>query len=1062
MKIWYNKKEKKKGDERMVTAIKAYTLSECMEVMAEYVKAYESQGEQNIVFCEDRLTLIAERAIVNKLGGTFDTRVSTFSRFLPKNLQTISKQGSVMAVGDVMTRLQREKALTCFTSVSGVGNNAKSIYETLAQFSASDITPEVLEESLALLPDDTLKRKTSDLCKIYKSYLEYLQENAYLDESRYLSLLPNIIRTDENVKNSTVFFLCYSSFTAQATHTVRAALESAKNVIGIFCAGEEDLYAGSGFETFLRVCKEYGKVRVLDKGERLVGEAEVLRTTLFNPEKIGKTRVRTDNVHIFETEDKMDEAEYVAVQIRKALQETPTLRYRDFAVLTANVGAYSLPMKRALGEYGIPYFIDEKKSLSAHPLSRFLLDCFRVVRERFSPDSVQSLTQNFFFGESDEYRNYLLKFANYRGGAKREIKTGEAVDALFKNRDALTDGRERLLRATKNIKNTAYGKEYVRAVWDILEDFDVKNALERLENDVQDVAQKSYLAQIYDELSSLLGEATLLTGEREMTVSEFSAVLQDGLEATEISLIPLKLDAVFIGDITDSRIEKVGVLFAVGMTDAVPRTGTDSAIVSDKEIARLAEVKALLEPTVAEVNLRARESACLNLCTFFKRLHISYSLGGDGKDVAVSEILRYVDGAFCDENGNDLPRLKAHQKSELKYRASAPVPALRQLLLKKQNYENGVDNSSVEYSTLYTALDKLGVSDKDDYLAIQEGQVCVENGEALFFHDGKISPTTLEKYFDCPFKNFVQSGLKVKEREESEVLALDTGNFVHMLLEETAPSIAKYETEENFRAYARQTGEELLKNPRYAMPRDTKSNEFFSERLLDESVDVACAVYRQIKNSDYEVEEIEKKIESETVRGKVDRVDGTDKYVRIVDYKTGEIDDKAVSYYTGRKLQMQLYMSEIMGERIPAGVFYFPAQVKYAESEENRFQMKGFLCGGEDALRAGDKNITTEKESEYFPASLKKSTGKRIMDEGDFRDFISYATLVSGQGRKELKDGYIAPSPYAGSCSYCKYGGMCGFNKETHATRNEKSIDTKEIAEIVKRTREKENSDDER
>lgn len=57
-----------------------------------------------------------------------------------------------------------------------------------------------------------------------------------------------------------------------------------------------------------------------------------------------------------------------------------------------------------------------------------------------------------------------------------------------------------------------------------------------------------------------------MTGNREMTAAEFEAVLADGLDATDISLIPLKMDAVFVGDITDSRIEKVRVLFAAGMT----------------------------------------------------------------------------------------------------------------------------------------------------------------------------------------------------------------------------------------------------------------------------------------------------------------------------------------------------------------------------------------------------------------------------------------------------------------------------------------------------------------
>ena len=76
----------------MVTAIKAYTLSECMETMAQCVEECEARGEKNLVFCEDRLTLIAERAITSRLGGSFDTRVCTFSRFLTSSERTISSK----------------------------------------------------------------------------------------------------------------------------------------------------------------------------------------------------------------------------------------------------------------------------------------------------------------------------------------------------------------------------------------------------------------------------------------------------------------------------------------------------------------------------------------------------------------------------------------------------------------------------------------------------------------------------------------------------------------------------------------------------------------------------------------------------------------------------------------------------------------------------------------------------------------------------------------------------------------------------------------------------------
>ena len=1036
----------------MNTVIRAYTLSECMEVMARYAAAFEKTGDKNLIFCEDRLTLIAEKALVRETGGTFLSSVSTFARFLRTDEKAVSKQGSVMAVGDVMTQLQRENKLQCFTTASGVGNNAKCIYETLAQFSASAITPEILRENLALLPDDVLKKKTSDLALIYEGYTAFLQERGLFDESRYLSLLPAHIRRGDSLRDTNVFFLCYSSFTAQAREVIRAVAEQAKNVVGIFCAGEEDLYTNRAMQTFVGVCEKQGKVRTLSLGTPLGGEADSLRIGLFNPERC-KQKTPTEHIRIFEAEDKMAETEYIAVQIRRAMAQDATLRYRDFAVLAPDLGGYSLSLHRAFGEYGIPYFTDEKRSLKSHPLSRFLLDCLRTVKERFSPTAVQSLTQNVFFGESDEYRNYLFKFANYRGGAKREIKRGEAVETLF-SLPVLQDGRTRLLCATQNIKNRAKGAAYCDAVSGVLQDFKAEEKLKMLEEELSDVSQKGYLAQIYRALEKVLAEARLLIGEKELSVAEFSAILEDGLDATEISVIPLKSDAVFVGDIGDCRIEKVRVLFAVGMTEDVPRTAGDTAIVSDKEIARLAQVQMLLEPTVAEVNLRARESVGLNLCTFLGELHLTYPLSADGSEPMLSEIFRYIDERFCDTNGKPIARRKRYDEREFVYRCASPVPADRQMLVEKNAYEQQHGKSSENYATIYTALDKLSVREKDDYLMEDRGHVCVERGEELFFHDGKISPTALENYFACPFKNFVERGLKLKEREETAVLALDTGNFVHALLEITAKNAENIQTEEEMRAFALQEGAKILQTPVYASQSDTASGTVFAEKLLKEGADVAVAAFRQIKNSHFTVEQTEMSVSTQSFHGKIDRVDSTAKYVRVIDYKTGSIDDTATSYYTGRKLQMQLYMSAIKGERIPAGVFYFPASVDYTDGEESRFKMKGFLNGDEEALLCGDKTLTEEKPSEFFPASLKNNArSKRVMDEQTFRDFLDYSVLVARQGCQELKEGYIAPSPYGSGCEYCKYGGLCGFNKDVCQPRTETAIDTTTIAEIARQTR---------
>lgn len=44
-----------------------------------------SPDERTVIFCEDKLTLSMEKAIVERLGGTFNVEVLTFGRYIKKN-----------------------------------------------------------------------------------------------------------------------------------------------------------------------------------------------------------------------------------------------------------------------------------------------------------------------------------------------------------------------------------------------------------------------------------------------------------------------------------------------------------------------------------------------------------------------------------------------------------------------------------------------------------------------------------------------------------------------------------------------------------------------------------------------------------------------------------------------------------------------------------------------------------------------------------------------------------------------------------------------------------------
>ncbi|MBQ8374785.1 MAG: exodeoxyribonuclease V subunit gamma [Clostridia bacterium] len=1057
----------------MVKIVNAYTLSECLDAMGETVEKYEAMGQRNIVFCEDRLTLVAERALMRRLGGSFLTEVTTFSRFLQTDRKQLSRQGSVMKVGEIMLALQAEGLLKCFTSADSVAANAKCIYEQLAQFSASELTSGQLKENVENISDEdgALKNKMRDLALVYERYDEFLQTSGYLDEGKYLSLLPACIKATKGIERTNIFFLCYSSFTAQAMKTVSAAIDAAANVVGVFFAGEEEIYTNQAYARFAECANQKGKAYALNKGEPLDGEAEVLRRGFFSMSEVAlagsEGRYRTDKVHIFAAPDKTGEAEFVAVNIKKLLMQDPEMRYRDFAVLTPSVEEYSLALKKAFREYSIPYSIDERISLKRHPLSKFILAVIETKQEKYTPAAVDRVLKNVFFGESDGYRNYLLKYSNYRGGAKRDLKFtkekrkagDEDVLPFFGGEEYLSGCRERLIGAVELFKTKATGVAYCEAVKALLTSFRAKETLDKLIESAEDEGTRSYLSQIEKNIRKVLDELCQIAGGKVLSLAEFAAVLEGGLEATEIAPNPLRLDAVFVGDLTDSRIERVEVLFALGMTDAVPRRSDDANLVTDRDKEKLKEIKTVLEPMVEEVNGRSRESACLNLCTFTRGLYLTYPLGSNGENPALSDIFYYIKELFATKEGFPLTEEKNYSAADFAYRCGAVAPAARQLLCELNEYETQKIDERREFASLYAALSRRGELPKC-FGVLDEGVKTIENAEELFFQRGVLSPSTLEGYFACPYKNFAERGLKLKEREETAVLATDTGNFIHALLERVTEKVREFDTEEAFANFANEVGRGLMNDGSAASQTDTAAGKYSQEKLLKEGVTVARAVYRQVQDSGFTEQRTEQTVSTADFYGKVDRVDESDKFVRVIDYKTGRIDATPVAYYTGQKLQMELYMSAVRGEKTPAGVLYFPASEDFRDSEDGRFRMQGFLNGDSEALLCGDRNLTDENKSEYFEAKLTDNARlEKVMDGETFMQFLDYGIYLSRGAIKEIREGFIAPSPYKGSCDYCKFGGMCGFHKEVHAVRSEERITPKKIAAIAKAHKEGEDNE---
>ena len=212
------------------------------------------------------------------------------------------------------------------------------------------------------------------------------------------------------------------------------------------------------------------------------------------------------------------------------------------------------------------------------------------------------------------------------------------------------------------------------------------------------------------------------------------------------------------------------------------------------------------------------------------------------------------------------------------------------------------------------------------------------------------------------------------------------------------------------------------------------------------------------------------------VTGYVDRVDaasdGDNKYLRIIDYKTGNTDFSLSKVANGIKIQMLLYLSAILknGRKkysdgkvmLPAGVLYVPATsrskaavsgsdaaLKASELEQKKnFKMKGILLNDEKVLRMMEDDLA----GEFIPANMtaKKtlSTRSSVISAESFDMIFNYIDTCLKSMGTELYMGNIEAFPEEHACDYCDYPSVCR-HEDGDVTRKLMRLSDKQALEII-------------
>lgn len=1056
--------------------------------------ATKNRDENYCLIVPEKFSVSMERLVLEKSKShTFlNVQVVTLSRLLYKLLPStnnyLSKVMGIMATKRVIS--ENYDNLVCYKKTAKTMGFAENIYNTISELKNSKVTPQ--DYYTKNKTGTSLDIKLQDIFLLYKSYEEFISREKLIDACDRFDLLAEKIRESDYIKNSNIYVVGYDNTTSSGMLVFEALYNQAKSFT---CACVDNSGKGNSYicppemlNNYVEMASRHGESPIVIKlmNGKITPSSHIANNIFSYP----YSRMKVEGeIELYEANSVIEEVSVVARNIRRKVIEE-NYRFRDFAIVCPDIEGYQTIIKMVFEDYGLPVFIDSAHKLQDHPLAIFIQNAINLSRKNFSADEVVGIASNIFsgIGASDYsvFENYVVKFAvnyddfkkpfKYKTQDPADLERAESVRKYLYSKLSLFD---------EKLKSARLIQDYNNAIAVLFELFDIKSNVmlfeERLSSSNK-LELRDATKQVLEKIEELLEGTKKIFGNKELTIDDFYSCLSVGLATETISLIPVSVDSVFVGDISTSKFLGIKNLTIIGATDgAVPKVKDDCGIIVDKEIGLLSStIGKKIEPTIKTINAREKFKLITILEEFTDSLMVVYSkTGRTGEEQRASSIFRELSRIFfysenklpleigSKERDNRIYELLSADKklSTFAYDCASFDVANKKLLTDIQARKEGRINSSQEklYSSLFEVLSAKGPRKIKDSLMfalqnkVQEG---LKDATKLFFKGGKTSVSQLETYFSCPFKFFANFGLRLKPRDEAFLKSVDYGNVLHKIAEIYIKNIKKFIADDGrpfqdkFPAF-----EQLINFVFNEEKLKTANNKYMLLQLKKEAFRLIDALSYQYINSAFKPagEEIVFGSNSKnkgvklknniSIDGKVDRVDVCGEYFRVIDYKTGHIDLSPKTTYYGQKVQLFAYLLALKNKNMKsAGAFYLPIRNVFIDEDEGQnysiYKLQGYYNSSADVLKAMDTRISPENpKSDIVNMSVSSSkenretntlvaSGNYAFSENELNTISEYVKNLCEVAVEEILEGFTKPTPLETDgrtpCEFCEYKNACG------------------------------------
>ena len=780
----------------------------CYREIAQKIK----KENKILIITPEQFSFTAEKKLMDAIDtqAVFNAEVVTLSRMAyrviseigGKNETNLSKCGKAMLIYSILSNNKNELKFLGKTD-----ENVDMLDTAITEFKKHGISVEQLKQEIENQEDIYLKNKLQDLNVVYSGFEEQLA-GKYIDETDLLTILAENIDKTDMFKDAVIYIDEFAGFTSQEYHIIEKLIQIAKQVTITICT--DGLHEIKNPDTDIFYSNEVTVTKLLEVAQNCdvkIEEIKLEETYRFKNSELKhleknlyenkpqKYNSQIKNIQLFLAKNQYSEIEEVARNVLKLVRDEG-YRYRDISIITKNIATYSSLARAIFDKYDIPIFIDENRDLNQNIVIQYILGILEIFIKNWSYEAVFNYIKTGFSNieEDDIFKleKYCLKWGIKQNKWKKEFSYGNYEEKDKADIERLEQIRKDLVTPLMNLKYKIDENKTVEGISKAIYEFLVEQQIyEKVQIKIQELNEIGQidLANEYESsiqtIIEILDEIVLVFKDDKITIDKYNQILKIGFKNSSLTKIPGTQDQVIMGDVDRSRSHKVKAIFIIGLNDGeFPSVRKDEGFLNDADREVLKQNGIELAKGTIDKLYEDSFNIYKAFTTAEEKLYLLYSSSDmQGKALRPSMLINKIKKIY--------PMLQ--EQSDVIERRS-------EILNKKTTYEELIVNlsklkeqDSIEKLWYYIYdyyqknsewNEKLKQSLKGlEYTNIPD-KIDQNNIDRLYGNTLITSISKLERYRSCPFSYYLQYGLKIKPQEELKIQTLNTGTFIHEVIDE--------------------------------------------------------------------------------------------------------------------------------------------------------------------------------------------------------------------------------------------------------------------------------------